>query len=128
MGRKELPVPSPPLRTKLCAQDFHKINLADCDAVSGKRNQINFLPRRLPCAGTQQAGVVQTYQHGSGYFGRGWILEESQEMSTHTQTEIRLSGSSVGFQGASCLSPSGQDLRFPHARVKLAEEPYPESG
>ena len=49
-------------------------------------------------------------------------------MSPHTQTEIRLSGSSVGFQGASCLSHPGQDLRFPQAWFKLAEEPYPESG
>ena len=110
------------------SQKVHNVNLADCDAVSGERNQINCPPRRLPCAGMQQAGVVQTYQHGSGYFGPGWIPEESQKMSPHTQTEIRLSGSSVVFQGASCLSHPGQDLRFPQAWFKLAEEPYPESG
>ena len=40
-------------------------------------------------------------------------------MSPHTQTEIRLSGSSMVFQGALCLSPSGQDLRFQQAPVKL---------
>ena len=61
VGRKELPVPSPPFQTKHCAQNFHKINPANCDAVSGKRNRIACLLRRLPRAGTQQAGVVQTY-------------------------------------------------------------------
>ena len=88
------------------------VNFANCDAVSGKRNNIDCLPRQLPCAGMQEAGVVQTYQHGFGYSGPGGIPEEPPKMSPHTQTEIRLSGSSMGFQGASCLSPSGQDRRF----------------
>ena len=126
VGWKELPVPSPPSRTKLCAQDIHTVNLANCDAVSGKGNKIDCLPRRLPCAGRQEL-----YRHTNMVLD---ILDQAgfQRNPKKCYLTPRQRFDYLGLQWDSrelrVFLPQDKIVGFNRLGVKLAEEPYPESG
>ena len=115
--RKQVPVQTSSFWSQLSATDLHTSYLAVGDSVQGKRSQSNRLLGRFSSLRSQQGRTHSSHSVRLGHSEESRIPEKSQEMSSGTQTIVRVPRSAMELEGVTSFPASGKTGRFQAART-----------
>ena len=115
--RKQVPVQTSSFWSQLSATDLHTSYLGVGDSVQGKRSLSDRLLGRFSSLRSQQGRTHSSHSVRVGHSEKSRIPEKSQEMSSRTQTAVRIPRSTMELEGDTSFAASGKTGRFQAART-----------
>ena len=112
VARQKFSIPSAPIRPQFCSSDLHDDHPASCGYVQGVGDSIDSLFGRFPGVGSELETVDFSHQYRLRHFRPGWIPAQLKEMSSATQTEVRILVPAVGLEGIASDVSCGEDHKI----------------